>query len=290
MMTPPNMTWPRRLVVLASLMSFASASVHSADADPIKTKLDKAKSTFNSEVPKFVKGVTEFMEKAEADARKKGDKAALDRLRYEWTAFDLMYVPPPSLPQFMSKKADGLRASIDLTYQTAIKEYTKASKDDKAASLQKEFEQFQGGGKLGVRYFALVNSNSGLVITSESEKADRGNALLQMENAENLHQQWSFHLVKAPSTYAIRNRQSGHFINLGGSLKEGNLHLWDGGGGDHNWFTPTKDGKFYTFANVTSGLYFSVADASTKEKANVIQTAKGKGEEQKWELVTVRPQ
>lgn len=275
------------LAVLA--LSVSAARLTANQDDPVKTKLDKAKAAFNAEFAKLERGLDDALEKAETAARKKGDKVALDRIKLERTTLELALVFPKSTPQAISQKLSTARGTLESAYALAVKEYTKASKDDKAAEVQKELEQFKKAG-IVPRYYTISNINSGLVLSAAKESADRAVALVQVKNTNKAYQQWSFVTTANPEIFFIKNRASGHFVNLAGALKDGGpLHLWSEDGGDHNYWTPVREGLYFTFKSPTSKNYLSVADASKEADKAVVQKAKSDGKEQVWEVIPVKP-
>src|SRR5262249_17299661 len=151
----------------------------------VKAKIEKAKAAYNDELQKVEDSAVAALDAAEATARKKGDKAALDRLKPERTAFDLLGTLPKSLPAAAGQKFTAAANNLSAAYAQAVKDYTKAGKDDEATAAQKELDKLKKGP--GPRYFYLVNKKTRLVLAADNENAPRGSHLIQVKQTDKPH-------------------------------------------------------------------------------------------------------
>lgn len=275
----------RWLLMLAALGAPAAA-LSAPPADP-KARIEKAKAAYDGELDKLETTVANLFNTYENAARKQGDKATLDRLKPERVAFDLTGALPKDLPAATKQKFTAASDALAAAYNLAIKEYTKAGKDDEAAAVQKELDKLKKGP--GERYFYLVNKKTGLVVATETETGARGSHLVQVKRTDKPHQQWAFVPTNRQHIYHVKNRASGHFFNIGGGVGEGaRLTVWDGGGGTNNNFTPTREGFYYTFLSDDSKKFACVADTTDAEGKPVIQREKPAGDIHLWALVPVK--
>ena len=125
----------RHLVAIVFLAA-AVGLVHADDQDPIKTKLLAAKMTYDNELEQYHKQAVDWFDKREATARKDGDKKLLDQVKAERKAFDEDDLLPKSAPPALKQKPAQARKAMDAAYAEAVKAYTKAKKDDEAASVE----------------------------------------------------------------------------------------------------------------------------------------------------------
>ena len=279
----------RWLLLLLALCT--SAAALAAPADPLKTKIEKAKAAYDDEFQKLEANVADLMDKAEATARKQGDKTTLDRLKPERLSFDLTGTVPKGLPAATTQKFTSAFNNLAALYAQAVKDYTKAGKDVEAAAAQKELDKLKELEKTkklaGTRYFYLVNKKTGLVLAAEKEDGARGSHLVQVKQTDKPHQQWTFE--HAGPHYHLKNRASGHFANMPGPAADGaQPHLWDGGGGTNNYVTPARSGFHYTFLFVDSKKFIAVADTTDAEGKPVIHKEKPADDVHLWALVPVK--
>ena len=144
-----------------------------SDDDPVRTKLDKAIAAYDTKLAKFNASVTAFLESREAAARKKGDKKAVDQIADERAEFENTGKHPTTLPRNVSAQLSSARTSLEAAYNTAIREYTKASEDEKAAATEKQLEEFQNGNALNLLHGdKLTQWNSSDAIASHWKLKD----------------------------------------------------------------------------------------------------------------------
>lgn len=110
--------------------------------DPIGEKLKAAKAAHETEVTEFRKAVTALLDEREVKAREKGNKAEVDRLKAEGQAFVDKGAIPLNVPGALTSAHAASKSRMESAYTSAIKEYTKAKKDDLASKVQEEFDDW----------------------------------------------------------------------------------------------------------------------------------------------------
>jgi hypothetical protein len=114
-----------------------------ADEDPIKTKLDNAKKEYDAKLVKFKEASNAWLDKKEEAARKSGDKVVVDQIKAARQIYEdsgnLPVVPPADVRKILT----GAQTAYDAAMVTAIKEYTKAKKDDEAKEITKKLKDFR---------------------------------------------------------------------------------------------------------------------------------------------------
>lgn len=125
----------------------AQAARPAAPADPIEEKLDKARADHRTKINAIRKDVVASLDRKIADARKQGNKPAVDRLDAEKTQFtDDESNIPPSLAKrgpVVFKQIRNAHLALDKAYQRAISDYTRAGKDAQADAIKTEREAFR---------------------------------------------------------------------------------------------------------------------------------------------------
>ena len=133
----------RNLLLLAIMAS--AATTFGGDEDLIRVKLDADKLVFASDMDKVNKSINDLFDLREANARKTGDKKVIDQLKIDRSAFADKGELPLSLPMAIRQKYANVKATMETAYTRAVREYTKAKKDEDAAIVQLELEAFQKG-------------------------------------------------------------------------------------------------------------------------------------------------
>ena len=257
-------------------------------ADPTKVSLDKVRAAFRAEIDKADQAMMVAFDKAATTARQTGDKVVLDRIMSERLAFELTGALPTWTPPVIQKRLGTAQRNSEEVYAQAVKAYTKAAQDDKAAAVQKELIEFRKQ-PTPVRFFSLINEKSGLVLAAAKSTADRGSGLVQAKDGGEPHQQWSFIPTNNSEVYLIKNRQSAHYLNIGGAHRvEVPVTLWSIDAAEHNHWVITRVGKHFRIRDANGESYLAPVDASTDENKAVIQAAKGDGDEQVWRLAPVK--
>ena len=280
--------WVLALGVVTVLALTAAAPA--ADPDPIKAKLDKARTAHEEELNALEKSATDALDKAEAAARKAGDKKALDKVKADRELFELTGAIPKSVPVGVTQKVTAARKALETAYATAVKEYTKASKDAEAAAADKELAALKDLGTARPRFFLIVNKNSQLVLGPTKESAEQGGRLVQVDNTGADSQLWSLVPGGAPDVYRLRNKASGLFAGVGNSRNAAQDLALEKDANDGTRWVLEREGFHFLFQNVHSKLYAAVGEARKETGARVLQWHKiEKSDEQRWNLVGAKP-
>lgn len=132
------------LVSFPCAIIFLCVPAASAD-DPIKKRLDAAKETYAKEADTFRAAVAKLLEDRLKAARDKGDKKAVDQVKAEQRAFEEKGELPKATPVALKTRLAKARETLETAFATAVKDYTKAAKDDEAAAAEKHLEDFKAG-------------------------------------------------------------------------------------------------------------------------------------------------
>jgi hypothetical protein len=130
-------------ILIALALGTATCVTARADDDPAKAKLDDAKRQYREQVEKLRQTVLDALEKKEAVARDKGDKKAVDQVKAERDAFTDRDVAPKSMAGDYGKDLARARAAMVAAYEAAVKDFTKAKKDDEAGKAEEELKAFR---------------------------------------------------------------------------------------------------------------------------------------------------
>jgi hypothetical protein len=115
------------------------------EKDPVREKLFAAKVAYDKEMSQFRAQVDEWFDKREEEARNAGDKKAVDLVKMERKAFEEEGDLPKGVPVALKQKPLMARRALEAAYSEAVKAYTKTKKDDEAAAVEKELENFRKG-------------------------------------------------------------------------------------------------------------------------------------------------
>ncbi|MCE9565513.1 MAG: hypothetical protein K8U57_26120 [Planctomycetes bacterium] len=144
-----------RSFVTMALAVMLACGLSAADEDPIKEKLATAKVAYDAEMGLYRKSAGEWFDKREADARKDGNKKLVDQIKVERTTFDEIGDLPKTAPNPLRLKPILAKKTLEGAYSLAVKEYTKAKKDDKATAIEEEWQLFLRGNSIDL--LALTN-------------------------------------------------------------------------------------------------------------------------------------
>lgn len=145
------MTFRRATPLVVLFLGLGIVASRGDDGDSIKTKLDKARSAYESEKEAIRKSILELFDKRETEAREKGDKKLVDLIKAERQVFEERPEIPKWVPLAIQRRAILARETMITAYQTAVKEFLKAKKDDEAALVEKELKLFQEAGTTPVK-------------------------------------------------------------------------------------------------------------------------------------------
>ncbi|HEV3385090.1 MAG TPA: hypothetical protein VG097_09750 [Gemmata sp.] len=133
---------PRRVLFAFSFVILSSMLAIAGGEDP-KDKVLKVKEAYNAEIEKLRTAVIAGFDKKEEKARSKGDKKTVDEVKQQRAALAEFEEWPADMPVDLRTRLTKARTQIEAAYTTAIKECTKAKKDEEAAALEKEFQEFR---------------------------------------------------------------------------------------------------------------------------------------------------
>ncbi|OWK35584.1 hypothetical protein [Fimbriiglobus ruber] len=120
-----------------ALLVLAAAPGRGSD-DKTGDALAKAKAKFEADMTKARAAAKVYFDGREKKARDKGDKKLVDVAKDERKAFDDHGVLAATGPKDLQRQVTAPRTAIEKAYTLAIKEYTKAKKDDLAAAADQE--------------------------------------------------------------------------------------------------------------------------------------------------------
>jgi hypothetical protein len=133
---------PRRVLFAFSFVILSSMLAIAAGEDP-KDKVLKAKEAYNAEIEKLRTAVNAGFDKKEEKARSKGDKKTVDEVKQQRAALAEFEEWPVDMPVELRTRLTKARTQIEAAYTAAIKECTKAKKDEEAAALEKELQEIK---------------------------------------------------------------------------------------------------------------------------------------------------
>lgn len=134
------------LVATLSICGLLLAAARADDADPIRDKLEAAKTKYAGELDKAKTALQEAFQKKEDAARASGQKKLVDQLKVERREFEELGTLPKSVPTnvFIRSQMQA-QTALESAYRTAIKEYTRAKRDDDATDAERQLEEFRNG-------------------------------------------------------------------------------------------------------------------------------------------------
>jgi len=138
----------RRVFAIALLVTAVCVAA-GEDKDPIKEKLFAAKVAYDKEMRQFRKQIEEWLNKREETARKAGDKKTLDQVKEDRKAYEENDELPKSMPKTLQLAPERAKKKLEAAYAEAVKEYTKAKKDELATAVEKEWKAFSSKSNAG---------------------------------------------------------------------------------------------------------------------------------------------
>jgi hypothetical protein len=132
-----------RLRLLLALPFLAVTSSLRAEDDPVKEKLEKKKADYEVDIEKYHRAVTEYFDRRETAARNAGNKKLVDQIKAERQTFTDDGELPKAAPAALRQGRAAVRAKLAAAYEVAVKEYTRAKKDDAAAEAEGELRLFK---------------------------------------------------------------------------------------------------------------------------------------------------
>ena len=136
----------RAALFALGLVALLGAAGRAADDDPVKEKLDKAKAAYDQQIDKAKAALVKSLDAKEEAARKAGNVKLVDQIKTEREAFETKGELPKTVSTANFTRDRKLAGNaLELAYGTAVKEYLKGKKDDEAAALTKDLEEFKNG-------------------------------------------------------------------------------------------------------------------------------------------------
>ena len=132
----------KRLLFASVLLLFASLCANARDDDPVKAKLTKAKEAYAKEMDQYQTEVTAYFDKREEAARKDSNKKLVDQILAERKTYEDLGDLPKAAPLELRQKAATAKTAMEAAYATAVKEFTKAKKDEDAVLTEKQGQAF----------------------------------------------------------------------------------------------------------------------------------------------------
>jgi hypothetical protein len=152
----------RAVLFALGVVALLGPATRAAEDDLVKAKLDKAKAVYDAQLDKLCGNLVKSLQDKEEAARKAGNKKLVDQVKTEREAFETRGDLPKSISTAnFTRDCKQARATLELAYTTAIKEYTKAKMDDEAAVVEKDLEAFrQDTGQAGATLAQLLAQDS----------------------------------------------------------------------------------------------------------------------------------
>lgn len=135
------MVWKCLLSVVAYVTS--CAALQADDQDPVRETLFVAKVVYDAEIKRYRMQVESWIDKREDSARQSGNKKLVDQIKDERKVFDESGEVPRGLPVSIQQKPALARKTLEGAYTQAIRAYVKTKKDDEAAAIEKELNEFR---------------------------------------------------------------------------------------------------------------------------------------------------
>ena len=106
-------------------------------ADPVAARLDAAQDAYREAMKVYREKGAAWLEAREKEARKAGDKRRVDAVKEQRTLFDRTDELPKGAEDLRQRATDA-RAKLVKVYEGAVKEWTKAGEDAKAAEAERD--------------------------------------------------------------------------------------------------------------------------------------------------------
>jgi hypothetical protein len=131
------------LSLLVIVLSPATPGVRADDQDPVAARLEMAKSAYETEIEAVRRQAVAYLDVKEAKARAAGDKKTLDEVTAERRAFDTKSEMPKDVPPAVGTRVESARVTVGIAYEAAVRDYTRAKMDKRAAAVESEWKDFQ---------------------------------------------------------------------------------------------------------------------------------------------------
>lgn len=112
------------------------------DEDP-KENIFKARAAYTAEIAKLRSEVIAGFDKREEKARNARNKKLVDEIKFQRAVFDEDEQWPADMTVELRMRLTKARTQVEGAYLSAIKEYTRAKKDEEAAATEKDLAEFR---------------------------------------------------------------------------------------------------------------------------------------------------
>jgi hypothetical protein len=181
-------------ILLSFIFFFLSYPIAFAGDDDPKETIFKAKSAYTAEIAKLRSEVIAAFDKREEKARAAGNKKLVDEIKFYRMAFDEDEEWPGDMSTELRMRLTKARTQVEAAYLNAIKDYTKAKKDEEASAAEKDLAEFRKVAYCPLLDLSKVEVKEGffrippntLVTTKKSYKGALEIALVARTEAENI--------------------------------------------------------------------------------------------------------
>src|SRR4051794_31588966 len=131
-----------RCTVLGVCFLGAIGAGYAEDKDPVRDRLVTARTNYDNEMKQVHKQAEDWLDQRENAARKAGDKKVLDQVKDERKGYEESGELPRTAPATLRLRHERARKAMDAAYAEAVKEYTKAKKDEEATAVEEAWKAF----------------------------------------------------------------------------------------------------------------------------------------------------
>ncbi|MGL6074751.1 MAG: hypothetical protein ACRC8S_11370 [Fimbriiglobus sp.] len=133
---------PRSIICASLFLVVLSTSLLARDEEAVTNKLNAAKMAYETELKKFDKSVKDYFDGLENQARKDGNKKALDAVKIDRDIFITSADLPKKIPLSYTTRQITMRRTMAEAYKNAVRDYTKNGSDELATKTEKEMQSF----------------------------------------------------------------------------------------------------------------------------------------------------
>ncbi|MBN9517027.1 hypothetical protein J0H58_00685 [bacterium] len=127
-------------VVLLFCAGLCAVAVRAQVSDPVKASLDKAVTTYTTEIKEFRAKVGMWLDDREKVARQAGDKKMVDQIKLEREALSRSDALPMTAPPELKQQSNEPQAKLERAYAEGVKDYIRRNKDKEATVLEQELK------------------------------------------------------------------------------------------------------------------------------------------------------
>lgn len=131
----------RLFVSCLVLLTVAVAAGAQDEQDPVKGRLEAARSDFAKTMTKVRDEYSRFLSTSEERARRRGDKELVDRIKRAREEFSRSEVVGTDAPVSLQRRISAAVSKLEKAFDSAISDYTRSGNDEAANSLKTELRQ-----------------------------------------------------------------------------------------------------------------------------------------------------